>query len=207
MRQSNTLQFDMIILTSEYDNNKLANLDRITIKRNSILNQKIVNENYVDGEKTTTLRFNQVLEIFSKVNIGGIVYNPIEDNKQQIIDTTKNELPNPGGNLLQQWDIKGDDKINRGKKTKLSKSSLSSTPTESTGAPNIPPICNSFMFIETNSIIFGPNVFCSFERTAIIQISFITFYFNRYSNPRIEVKAMGNFRILFLLPNRQGQSN
>ena len=47
------------------------------------------------------------------------MYNAIEDNKQQNKDTTKNDLPNPGGNSLQPWDIKGDDKINRGKKRNL----------------------------------------------------------------------------------------
>ena len=37
------------------------------------------------------------------------------------------------------------------------------------------------MYIETSSNNNGDNVFCSFERTDIIQISNITFYYNRFS--------------------------
>ena len=52
------------------------------------------------------------------------------------------------------------------------------------------------MYIETSSNNHGNDVLVSFERTDIIQISNITFYYNRFSdhNP-----SMGRFRIQLLL--------
>ena len=49
-------------------------------------------------------------------------------------------------------------------------------PTSCSGATSLPPICNSFMYIETSSNNHGNNVFVGFERTDIIQITNITFY-------------------------------
>ena len=47
---------------------------------------------------------------------------------------------------------------------------------------SLPPTGNSFMYIETSSNNHGhERVFVSFERTDIIQISNITFYYNRFS--------------------------
>ena len=56
------------------------------------------------------------------------------------------------------------------------------------------------MYVETTSNIHGNNVFVSFERTDIIQISNITFYFNRFSILNNDsLKSMGRFRIQPLL--------
>ena len=55
------------------------------------------------------------------------------------------------------------------------------------------------MYIETRSNNNGENVFCSFERTDIIQISNITFYYNRFSSSDSNLRAMGRFRIQLLL--------
>ena len=56
------------------------------------------------------------------------------------------------------------------------------------------------MYIETSSGNHGYNVFCSSERTDIIQINNITFYYNRFSIlSNINLKAMGRFRIKLLL--------
>ena len=54
------------------------------------------------------------------------------------------------------------------------------------------------MYIEMSSYNHGDNVFVSWERTDIIQISNITFYYNRFSdhNP-----SMGRFRIQLLSSN------
>ena len=59
------------------------------------------------------------------------------------------------------------------------------------------------MYIETSSNNHGSNVFCSFERTDIIQITNIAFYYNRYSILTDDIlKNMGRFRIqLFLEDN------
>ena len=56
------------------------------------------------------------------------------------------------------------------------------------------------MYIESSANNHGSNVFVSWERTDIIQISNISFYYNRYSIlTNISLKAMGRFRIQLLL--------
>ena len=57
------------------------------------------------------------------------------------------------------------------------------------------------MYIETSSANHGNNVFfCSFERTNIIQITNITFYYNRFSILTSDShKSIGGFRIQLLL--------
>ena len=56
------------------------------------------------------------------------------------------------------------------------------------------------MYTKTNSGNHGNNVFCSFERTDIIQITNKTFYYNRFSIlTNNNLKAMGRFRVQLLL--------
>ena len=56
------------------------------------------------------------------------------------------------------------------------------------------------MYIETSSGNHGNIVFCSFERTDFIQITNITFYYNRFSTSTNDnLKAMGRFRIQLLV--------
>ena len=56
------------------------------------------------------------------------------------------------------------------------------------------------MYIETSSNNHGPNVFVSWQRTDIIQITNITFYHNRFSILTDDnLKNMGRFRIQLLL--------
>ena len=56
------------------------------------------------------------------------------------------------------------------------------------------------MYIETSSKNHGINVFVSWERTDIIQITNINFYFNRYSILTDDnLKKMGRFRFQLLL--------
>ena len=56
------------------------------------------------------------------------------------------------------------------------------------------------MYIETSSNNHGSNVFVSCERTDIIQISNITFYYNRFSIlTKDNLRNMGRFRIQLLL--------
>ena len=61
------------------------------------------------------------------------------------------------------------------------------------------------MYIETSSNNKGDNVFCSFERTDIIQMSNITFHYNRFSAGGI--KSMGRFRIQLLDSNTWSTQN
>ena len=80
------------------------------------------------------------------------------------------------------------------------KSTKTNSPTGNSGATTLPPIGDSFMYLETSSKNHGNNVFCSFERTDIIQISNITFYYNRFSILTDDsLKSMGRFRIQMLL--------
>ena len=53
------------------------------------------------------------------------------------------------------------------------------------------------MYIETSASNYGQNVFCSSERTDIIHLSKITFYYNRFSAGNF--KARGGFRLQLLL--------
>ena len=56
------------------------------------------------------------------------------------------------------------------------------------------------MYIETSSNDYGPNVFVSWERTDVIQIINITFYYKRFSILTDDnLKSMGRFRIQSLL--------
>ena len=54
------------------------------------------------------------------------------------------------------------------------------------------------MYIETSSNNHGDGVYCSFERTDIIQISNFSFYYKRYSAEN-DHRAMGRFRIQLLI--------
>ena len=83
---------------------------------------------------------------------------------------------------------------------KFIKSSKTNSPTGYSGATSLPPIGNSFMYIETSSNNHGNNAFVSFERTDIIQFTNITFYYNRFSIlTNDSLKSMGRFRIQLLL--------
>ena len=66
----------------------------------------------------------------------------------------------------------------------------------------MPPIGNAFMYIETSSNNHGNNVYVTWERTDRIQITNISFYYNRFSISDENLKAMGRFKILLLLENK-----
>ena len=168
---------------NEFDNNKLTKLDSVTVKRNPNLDNELANKMYIDDEldKNTVLRFNQTLENYLKVSVGNDTYNLTKYDKIQFTDITIIIYPNTGGYLLQNWLKKCIDKNNNGKLQNFIKSTKTNSSTGCSGAESLPPIGNSFMYIETSSNNHGNNVFVSFERTDIIQISNITFYYNRFS--------------------------
>ena len=109
--------------------------------------------------------------------------------------------PNIGSDLLQKWIIKSNNKNNQSRITDFIKSTKKISPTGHSGATFLPPIGNSFMYIETSSNSHGhERVFVSWERTDIIQISNITFYYDRFSNlTKNSKKFMCRFRIELLL--------
>ena len=80
------------------------------------------------------------------------------------------------------------------------KSTTSTSPTLENGASSIPLIRWSFMYIESNRNNHGANhVMVSWERTDIIHISNIKFYYNRFSTSDQKLRGMGRFRIQLLL--------
>ena len=62
---------------NEFDNNKLTNLDSVTVNRNPNLDNELANKKYIDDEldKNTVLRFNQTLQNYLKVSVGKDTYN------------------------------------------------------------------------------------------------------------------------------------
>ena len=163
---------------NDLNDNKLTNINSITINNNPTDDNHVSNKKYVDDEldKNTIFRFNQTLQNYLKVSVGNDIYNLTKYNKIQLTDTTVIKYPNNGGYLLQIWNTKCNDKNNNGKIQNFIRSTKTSSPTADSGAINIPPIGDSFMYIETTSNIHGYNFYVSFERTDIIQISNITFY-------------------------------
>ena len=81
------------------------------------------------------------------------------------------------------------------------RSTITSSPTSQSGATSLPPIGNSFVYIETSSNNHGNGkVFVSQERTDNIQITNITFYYNRFSIVNNDsLKSMGRFKIHWFL--------
>ena len=194
---------------NEFDNTKLINLDSVSVTRNPTSDKELVNENYLDDEldENTVLRFNQTLQNYLKVSVGNDVYSLTKCDKVQITDTTSNKYPNAGGYLLQNWVIKCNDKNNAGKIQNFMKSAKTNSPTGDSGATNLPPIGNSFMYNETSSNNHGNNVFVTFEQTDNFQISNITFYYNRFSIlTNDSVKSMCRFRIQLLLEDNTWSS-
>ena len=131
-----------------------------------------------------------------KVNINNLTYNLQIYNKILLTDTTIIKFPNNGDSLLPNWRLFCNDRNNNGNINNFIRSTKTNS-TGNSGAAIPPPIGDSFMFIETSSNNFGPNVFCSWERNDIIQISNITFYYNRFSIQG-DFRAMGRFRIQIL---------
>ena len=188
---------------NDFNNNKLTNINSITIKNNPNEDDQVSNKKNVDDQldKNTIVRFNQTLKNYIKVSVGNNIYNLTKCNKIQIIDTTEIRYPNVGSDLLQKWNIKFNNKNNQSMLSDFIKSTRTNSPTNDSGASVVPPIGDSFMYIETSSNNHGNNVYVTWERTDIIQITNISFYYNRFSISDINLRAMGRFKILLLLEN------
>ena len=158
--------------------NKLLNLDSVSVNRNPSLDNELANKKYIDNElnKITIVRFNQTLQNYLKVSVGNDTYSLTKYIKISITDTTEMRFPNTGIDLLQKWNIKGNNKNNQSKINDLTKSTKTNSSTSDSGATILPQNGNAFMYIETSGANNGSHiVFCSWERTNIIQISNITF--------------------------------
>ena len=187
---------------NDLNDNKLTNINSIPINNNPTDDNHVSNKNYIDDEldKKTILRFIQTLQNYLKVSVGNDKYNLTRYDKIQLTDTTIIKIGNSGDSLLPYWKIVCYDKNNNGKISNFIKSTRTNSPTGDSGAMSLPPIGNCFLYIETSSGNHGNNVFVSFERTDIIQICNITFYYNRFSIlSNDNLKSRGRFRIQLLL--------
>ena len=155
---------------SNLNDNKLTNLDSITINRNPTSDNEVSNKKYIDNQldKCTIVRFNQTLQNYLQVSVGNDTYNFTIYEKVKITDTIVIKFPNTGGYILQNWVIKCNDINNNGKIQNFIKSTKTNSPTPQSGVESLHPKGNSFMYIETSSGNHCNNVFVSFERTDII---------------------------------------
>ena len=96
------------------NDNKLTNSDSVVVNREPTLDNEVANKKYIDDSigEDILVRFNQTLQSYLKVFVGNDTYNLTKYNKIQLTDTTIIEAPNSGGYLLQQWNIKCNDKNN-----------------------------------------------------------------------------------------------
>ena len=94
-------------------------------------------------------------------------------------------------------DVNGNGKIQN-----FIRSTKTNSPTSDSGTTALTPIGNSFFTSRHHQSIMVIMFFCSFERTHIIQITNIAFYYNRFSILTDDsLKSMVRFRIQFLLEN------
>ena len=109
--------------------------------------------------------------------------------------------PNSGLYLLQKRRIVCKDKNDNAKINNFIKTTKTQSPTENSGATELPPIGNSFMYLESSGNNNGDNTYVKLIRTDIIQITNISFYYNRFSISDENLRAMPRFRIQILLEN------
>ena len=165
-------------LDNDFNDNKLTNINCITINNDPTDDNNVTNKKYIDDQldKDTLVRLNDDSnDRYLKVNIKNSTYNLQIYNKILLTETTILKNLNNGGYLLPNWRIFCNDRNNNGKIQNFIRSTNTSSPTNNSGATVTPPIGNAYMYVETSSNNFGDNVFCSWERTDIIQISNITF--------------------------------
>ena len=186
---------------NDLNDNKLTNIDSITVNRKPTSDNELVIKKNVDDSirEGTKVRFNKTLQNYFKVSVGNGTYNLTKYNKIQLTDTTVIKAGNNGLTELAYWRIVCNDKNNSVKISNFLKSTKTSSPTGNSEATNLPPVGTAFMYIETSSNNKGNNVFVSWERTDIIQIANTTFYYNRFSISDPDFRAMGRFRIQLLL--------
>ena len=156
----------------------MTNLDSITVDGNPSSDNEVTNKKYIDDEldKNAIFRFNQTLQNYSKITVSNDTYNLSKYNKISITDVIEIKFPNTGIGLLQKLIIYCTNQINQSRISDFIKSTKTTSPTPESGATNIPPIGNAFLYIETSGKNSSNNVYVSFERTAIIQKTNITFF-------------------------------
>ena len=185
---------------NDLNDNKLTNINSITINNNPSDDNHVCNKKYVDDEidKNTIVRFNQTLTNYLKVSVGNDIYHLTKYNKYYLTDITRMISPNSGLYLKPRWIIECKDRNNNGKVGSFIKSTRTNSPTGFSGAESLPPIGRAFMYIESS----GNNnseAYVRLIRTDIIQITNISFYYNRISSSDPDLKWMGRLSISILL--------
>ena len=132
---------------NQFDNNKPANLDSVSVHRNSTSSDEPSNKKYVDDSigEGTIVRFIQSLQNFLKVTVGVDVYNLTKYDRIQNTDITIIKYPNRGGYLLQDLKLECNDKNNIGKIQNLIKSTETDGPTGDSRTTDLAPISDSFL--------------------------------------------------------------
>ena len=78
---------------NDFNDNKITNIDSITVNRNPSSDNELSTKKYIDDEldKNTILKFNQTLENYLKVSVGNDTYNLIiyKKNNYQIVQILK----------------------------------------------------------------------------------------------------------------------
>ena len=189
---------------NDFNDNKLTNLDSVKINRNPTLDNEVANKKYVDdsigGGNNNVLKFDQSEDNYLKVSVGNNTYNLTKYDKIQLTDITVIRVGNSGALVLPLWKITCNNKHNNGNIASFIRSTKPNSPTSDSGATSLPPIGNAFMYIETSANNSGSdNIFVSWERTDIIKITNVTFYYNRFSISSASHRSMGRFRIQLLL--------
>ena len=186
--------------SNNLNNNEITNVKNIKTNDEAVNEKDATNKIYFDSvvDESSIVRYNSSFDIYLQVRVGNTAYKLQIYTKTQIIDTIVIKHSNTGGYLLQKWKIECNDKNNSGKIQNFIQSSISNSPTGDSGAESIPPIGDSFMYVETSGNNNGEGVFCSWERTDLIHISNITFYYNRFSTSNASLRRMGRFRIQIL---------
>ena len=175
---------------------KLTDIYSTSVNRNPTPDNELSAKKYIDDEldKNTILRFKKTPEKYLKVSVGNDTYNITKYNEIQLTDTAIIKTGNSGGYLLSSWRIFCND-INNGKTTIFLRATKTSSPTSESGATSLLPIGNSFMYLETSGRNHDNNIFVSFERIDVIQITNITFYYIRFSKlTNDSIKSMGRFK-------------
>ena len=139
------------------------------------------------------MKLNQTLENNLKVSVGNDMYSLTKYDKIQITDTKIIKAANNGSYFSQNWVLKSNDKNGNDKLSNFIKSTKTNNPTGHSGATSLLPIGDSFLYLETSSNNNRESVFVNWEKTDVIQITNITFYYNRSSAGG--TKSMGCFRV------------
>ena len=142
---------------NEFDNKKITNLGFYTINRDPSSDNELANKKYVDNSlgSGNFLRFNQTQENHLKVSVGNNLTNY---DGIQTIDIRIIKYPNQGRYLLQQWNIKSNDRNNAGKIQNFIRSTKTNSPTGNSEAKSLPRISDNFLYVKTSGNNYGANV-------------------------------------------------